>query len=86
MQAQRGGTPMLASSGFISQVDDALCAGCGVCVDICPFDAMTMPQSAPQIDEARCMGCGLCISHCAVGALQLTAAPQKGLPLEVPVA
>ncbi len=85
MQAQRGGTPMLASSGFISQVDDALCAGCGVCVDICPFDAMTMPQSAPQIDEARCMGCGLCISHCAVGALQLTAASQKGLPLEVPV-
>lgn len=86
MQAQRGGTPMLASSGFISQVDDELCAGCGVCVDICPFDAITIPQSAPQIDEACCMGCGLCISHCAVGALQLTAAPHKGLPLEVPVA
>ena len=29
MQAHRNGTPMLASSGYISQVDTDLCMGCG---------------------------------------------------------
>ena len=31
MQAQRNGVPMLASSGYVSRVDEDLCIGCGDC-------------------------------------------------------
>jgi hypothetical protein len=31
MQAHRSGTPMLASSGYVSRVDEELCIGCGDC-------------------------------------------------------
>jgi ferredoxin len=41
MQAKRTGTPMLASSGYVSLVDADLCADCGQCVEICPFAAIS---------------------------------------------
>ena len=40
MQAQRKGTPMLASSGYVSQVDTDLCMGCGDCTPYCQFHAL----------------------------------------------
>ncbi len=40
MQAQRNGTPMLASSGYVSQVDTDLCMGCGDCIPYCQFHAL----------------------------------------------
>jgi hypothetical protein len=34
MQAHQRGTPMLASSGYVAQVDSDLCAECGTCADL----------------------------------------------------
>lgn len=84
MQAHRSGTPMLASSGYLCRVDESLCAGCGACEEICPFDAIQV-DGAAVVDEARCMGCGVCVSHCPTGGLELTLAPHRGIPLQVPV-
>jgi len=39
MQAHRSGTPMLASSGYVSRVDEELCIGCGDCIPYCQFHA-----------------------------------------------
>ena len=36
MNAHRNGTPMLASSGYVAQVDADLCAACGTCADYLP--------------------------------------------------
>lgn len=84
MQAQREGTPMLASSGYLSRVDDSQCIGCAACQEICPFDAVRLVDGLPHIDESRCMGCGICVSHCPEQALSLELAPQKGDPLTLP--
>jgi ferredoxin len=84
MQAQREGTPMLASSGYLSLVDETLCIGCGACEKICPFEAIRMADGFASIDESRCMGCGICKSHCPQDALRLELAPQKGDPLTLP--
>ncbi len=42
MQAHQHGTPMLASSGHVAQVDEDLCAGCGVCVSQCSQEAISL--------------------------------------------
>jgi ferredoxin len=83
MQAWRNGIPMLASSGYVSRVDEGLCLGCGVCADICQFGALSLSDGLAVVDAARCMGCGVCISRCAQGALSLVREPGKGEPLEI---
>jgi len=83
MQAHRHGTPMLASSGYLSRVDQELCIACGECVDLCQFGALSLGEFSSVVDEQACMGCGVCVSLCAQGALSLEREPAKGEPLEI---
>ncbi len=83
MQAQRNGVPMLASSGYISHVDEDLCIGCSDCAPYCQFDALEVRDGVNCVDYEKCMGCGVCTSKCEQGALSLVLDRAKGLPLEV---
>lgn len=83
MQAQRNGVPMLASSGYVSQVDELLCIGCGDCNAYCQFDALEVIDGFNHVNYDRCMGCGVCTSKCVQGALSLVRDEAKGIPLEV---
>ncbi len=83
MQAHQRGTPMLASSGYVSRVDPGRCAGCGLCADLCPFGAVALRDHLAVIDVARCMGCGVCVSHCPNEALSLVRDPARPAPLEI---
>lgn len=83
IQAHRRGTPMLASSGYRSIVDEELCIGCGECEQFCQFEALTLDGYVAVVDEAACMGCGVCVSKCEQGALALVKDGRKGMPLEI---
>jgi ferredoxin len=85
MQAHHAkrGTPMLASSGYVAQVDADLCAGCGSCADHCQFAAISVDDGFARIDAAACMGCGVCVSRCPQEALSLLRDLTKGEPLEI---
>jgi len=83
MQAWQHGTPMLASSGYISQVDAAWCIGCGTCSEFCQFEAISVSNGTAVVDSTLCMGCGVCVSKCEQGALSLVRDPSKGEPLEI---
>lgn len=83
MQAWRHGTPMLASSGYVSEVDVDRCVGCGDCVEACPFGAIAFRDGVAEIDAATCMGCGVCVAKCSQGALALVRDPDKSEPLEI---
>jgi ferredoxin len=83
MQAQRSGTPMLCSSGYISRVDDDLCMGCGDCNPYCQFGALEVVDDLNRVDYEKCMGCGVCTSKCEHGALSLVRDEAKGIPLEI---
>ncbi len=85
MQAHRNGVPMLAASGYLSQVTPELCIGCGVCAERCEFGAIAVADGCSVIDAAKCMGCGVCVEQCDLGALTLVRDESKGVPLELDV-
>ncbi len=76
------GTPIFTSSGYVAKVDEDTCTTCGVCVDTCPFGAISL-NGIPMIDYDKCMGCGACQSQCTSDSLSLIRAPDKGVPLDV---
>lgn len=83
MRAHRSGTPMLASSGYVSQVDEDLCMGCGDCVPYCQFHALEIVEDHNRVIYEKCMGCGVCVNKCEHDALTLVRDGAKGIPLEV---
>jgi heterodisulfide reductase subunit A-like polyferredoxin len=76
------GSPALASSGYVAQVDDEKCINCGVCVETCAFNALSMDQTL-AVDWAKCMGCGACASQCPADGIALVRDERKGVPLDV---
>jgi NADPH-dependent glutamate synthase beta subunit-like oxidoreductase/CheY-like chemotaxis protein/NAD-dependent dihydropyrimidine dehydrogenase PreA subunit len=56
-------------------VNQDLCSGCGVCVAICPYDAIKLMKSdsgrVAAIDNIRCKRGGLCASACPAGAVTI---------------
>jgi ferredoxin len=83
MHAWHNGIPMLAASGYRSQVDADVCIGCGDCSNLCQFGALSADDGVAVVDAAVCMGCGVCVSHCTQDALSLVRDPIKGEPLEI---
>ena len=76
------GAPMLASSGFVARVDDTQCDACETCVDVCPFEAISMNGTA-VVNWEKCMGCGVCAGQCPDEAISLVRDERKGEPLDV---
>jgi len=61
-----------------ARIHKALCRGCALCADVCPFDAITMvtDEDSPEharIEAALCRGCNLCAGICPTGAATPTA-------------
>jgi ferredoxin len=80
------GMPTMVSSGFVADVDQALCSGsCAKCLDACPFGALSMSDGVVARDWDKCMGCGVCVGQCPTGAIALVRDERKGLPLDVRV-
>lgn len=50
------GVPMVASSGFVAEVDEGACIACGTCEELCPFGAITV-NGRSQVIWEKCMGC-----------------------------
>jgi len=70
----------------------SLCLGCGLCVDACPKEALTLSSASVfegrlikrgevDVDEARCIFCGICIALCPPRALRLMIEGKESTPL-----
>lgn len=46
------------------RVKEALCIGCGLCVENCPQQAISLQSGQARIDRSRCNECGLCRDVC----------------------
>ncbi len=67
---------------YFAQCIEEKCAGCGLCVNQCPYSALSLVEkngrTVMQVTEAKCKGCGTCGGFCPGGAIwmQHFATPQ----------
>ncbi len=47
------------------------CGGCGICWQICPFDAISIKNGVAVSDPGKCDGCNMCVMACPVNAITL---------------
>ncbi|MDD6730055.1 CoB--CoM heterodisulfide reductase iron-sulfur subunit A family protein [Hugonella massiliensis] len=85
----------IESNPMVAHVDDAKCSGCGACVDICPYSAVTLVEktlrensrkvtrTVAQVNEGLCQGCGACTVACRPGASDLLGFNDEGIMREV---
>lgn len=56
-------------------VDRGLCAGCGTCVALCPYNAIELKsdngKKVSTVITALCKGCGTCAAACPSGAISM---------------
>jgi ferredoxin len=53
-----------------AKVDKKKCTGCGICVDICPVQAIKIEKEKAVIND-DCVECGACVNECPNGALSI---------------
>ncbi len=59
--------------GVVSQVNEALCRGCGACEETCAFGAIMVKNhengvKIASVQQALCKGCAACSAACPTGA------------------
>lgn len=53
-------------------VDKNRCVACGVCLNKCPKDAISIHRGCyAKIEDTKCIGCGLCAKLCITGCIEI---------------
>ena len=70
------GTPILSTepnqtftNKTVPIINIDLCTGCGLCVDVCPVNAISIVNGKAIIDESHCNSCRACVSVCPKSAI-----------------
>jgi len=61
----------LFHSPTVAKVINNLCTGCGMCVAVCPYDALALKEGKAVVNEVLCEGCGTCTATCLRSAIQV---------------
>jgi heterodisulfide reductase subunit A-like polyferredoxin len=66
----RGSVPVESATAVVNA---ELCAGCGMCVDVCPYDAPALNElwGVSRINPVLCEGCGACAATCPSSAIRM---------------
>ena len=68
----------IISSPFLAHAEPETCEGCGICVERCQMEALTLKDEKVVLDLDHCIGCGLCVTTCSTGSLTLVRKPDSG--------
>lgn len=77
----------LVTNPCTAKADEDLCNGCGLCVGVCPYGAISSEGGAfPRVvcvNSALCQGCGGCAAACPSGAMDLQGFSHRQITAEV---
>ena len=61
--ASSAATPMIKKVHEIVKLDGIIdplrCSGCGLCINICPYNAISLEDGVAKINTILCRGCGM---------------------------
>ena len=58
-------------SGQAAVIAPEACSGCGICAEVCRFDAIAAKNGLFRVDELACEGCAACMHACPDEAIQM---------------
>jgi len=71
--AARAAIPMVKGEveiePIIATTDKDVCGACEVCVELCPYGAVSIVDEQATVNVALCKGCGTCVAACPSGAM-----------------
>ena len=59
------------------EINRETCTGCGSCLQVCPFGALSLDSENIAVVSEACTGCGACLPECPVEALSLPQVEKK---------
>jgi MinD superfamily P-loop ATPase len=59
--------------GSVATIDPDRCLDCGVCKQVCRFDAIHMVNDSYSVDPIACDGCAACVYQCPEAAIEMKA-------------
>lgn len=61
----------------IARIDERLCIGCALCIEVCPVDAILgASRQMHTVIVGECTGCGLCVEPCPVNCIRMDPLPE----------
>jgi len=62
------------AEAMTARINEDICIGCGKCVNVCPYEAISLDEieGVAKVVEVMCKGCGSCSVKCPVGAVQIS--------------
>ena len=66
-------------------INSALCSACRMCLDICPYTAISFDESkkVSVVNEVLCQGCGTCVALCRTKAINIQGCSNDQLMAEL---
>jgi heterodisulfide reductase subunit A len=61
----------LFHSPEVAFVTRELCTGCGMCVAVCPYEAIRLDEGLAVVNEVLCESCGTCSATCLRAAINV---------------
>ena len=53
------------------KIHEDKCGLCGLCMQSCPYNAITIGNERLNVDTFKCKGCGTCVSICPTSAIEM---------------
>lgn len=54
-------------------IDEELCTGCGLCIEVCPSNTITIEGNKAVVTGRKSLNCGHCSAVCPTGAIKVSA-------------
>ena len=71
----------------VAVIDEALCIGCTICIQVCPVDAIAgAPRRLHAVIDPLCSGCELCVAPCPADCIAMAPAGRVWSPVDAALA